>query len=105
MPMDAEEGGILLQQLIYRLWKYFLWATVGTTALPRPYSFVRPESTILWAFVDGDKHMGVHSERAWLCDASFSTFKNKNSSVSWIGGPQCWGPSFDADEDIEFAIV
>jgi hypothetical protein len=57
--MDAEDGVVLLQQLMYRLCKYFLWAAVGTTALPRPYSFVQPESTTLWAFVDGDKHMGV----------------------------------------------
>jgi hypothetical protein len=55
--MDAEDGVVLLQQLIYCLCKYSLWAAVGTTALPRPYSFVQPESTTLWAFVEGDKHM------------------------------------------------
>jgi len=59
MPMDAEDGVILLQQLIYRLCNYFLWAAVGTTALSRPCSFVHPESMTLWAFVDGGKHMGV----------------------------------------------
>lgn len=58
MPMDAEDG-VMLQQLIYRLCKYFLQAAVGTTALPRPYSFVQPESMNLWTFVDGDKHMGA----------------------------------------------
>jgi hypothetical protein len=57
--MDAEEGVLLLQHLIYRLCKYFTWAAAGTTALPRPYSFVRPDSTTLWAFFDGEKHMGV----------------------------------------------
>jgi hypothetical protein len=70
MRMDAEEGGILLQ-LIYRLWKYFLWATVGTTALPRPYSFIRPESTTLWAFVDGDKHMGITQWKGWAVRCQF----------------------------------
>lgn len=57
--MDAENGVVLLQQLIYHLCKYFLWTAVGTTALSLPYSFVHPESMTLWAFVDGDRHMGV----------------------------------------------
>jgi hypothetical protein len=37
----------------------------------------------LWAFVDGEKHRGVTQKMAGLYDASFSTFKNINSSVSW----------------------